>query len=57
MICFIDFSGDNKNVLKNVVMDAMENGNIECYKLGDILDDLARKGYIQKGIYLIEMSW
>lgn len=37
--------------------NAIQNGHLECYSYGTILDDLCSKKIIKPGNYFLRMSW
>jgi hypothetical protein len=42
---------------KKTVQQAIEDGSLECYAYGAILDDLCEKTLIKPGNYFLRMSW
>lgn len=42
---------------KETLKKAVEEGSLEYYQYGTILDDLCSKGYLEAGEYFLRMSW
>lgn len=54
-----EFTVDGKlgDYEKKQLKKAIEDGNLECYSYGVILEDLCAKKIIKPGNYFLRMSW
>jgi len=43
--------------VKEEVEEIIKTESCEYYSLGNVLEDLAQKGKIQRGIYLVDVCW